>query len=85
MFHQYTILAERRDRLRTVLADAGIASAIYYPIPLHRQEVFFKEPPAQTLPAADEAAARVLSLPMYPELTDEQITLVCQTLLDAVQ
>lgn len=84
VFHQYTILADDRDRLREILRNAGIASAIHYPTPLHRQEIFRSGWADRTLPAAEKAAARVLSLPMYPELTEEQIALVCRTLLEAV-
>ncbi|MBE0596313.1 MAG: DegT/DnrJ/EryC1/StrS family aminotransferase [Desulfuromonadales bacterium] len=83
VFHQYTIRAERREAIQQALAAAGIASAIYYPIPLHRQEVYRDVFAASSFPVAEQAAASVLSLPMYPELTEAQIDRVCAALLEA--
>lgn len=83
VFHQYTLRAPRRADLQKTLSAAGIASAIYYPVPLHRQEVFAADCAGLSLPVAEQAAAEVLSLPMYPELTAEQIRLVCRTIADA--
>lgn len=76
VYHQYTVLADQRAGLQQALGAAGIASAIYYPIPLHRQEVF-REPCADLrLPVCEAVAERVLSLPIYPELQAEQIDTV---------
>lgn len=70
----YTIRAERRDELRDALSAAGIGTQVYYPIPLHLQPCFaglgYREGDA---PVSEEAAAEVLSLPIYPELTDAQV------------
>jgi dTDP-4-amino-4,6-dideoxygalactose transaminase len=55
------------------LSAAGIASAIYYPIPLHRQEVFAADCEGVTLPVAEQTAARCMSLPVFPEMTEEQV------------
>ena len=74
VFHQYVIRAPHRDQLRLHLADHGIASEIYYPLPLHLQ------PALKDLgyrlgdfPVSEAAAAQVLALPIYPELRrDEQ-------------
>lgn len=73
VYHQYTILSDQRERLQKALTEAGIASAIYYPIPLHRQEVFREVCRAVELPVSERTARRVLSLPIYPELTEEQV------------
>lgn len=81
VYHQYTILSERRDAIQNALAQEGIASAIYYPIPLHRQEVYRTECAGVSLPVTERYARQVLSLPMYPELTEAQIERVCQALL----
>ena len=64
---------ERREAIQAALAEAGIASAIYYPVPLHRQEVFARQCAGLTLPVSEKIAERVLSLPIYPELTVDQI------------
>ena len=73
VYHQYTIRSARRETIQQALAAADIASAVYYPVPLHRQEVYAAENAGMRLPVAEAAAEEVLSLPMYPELTQEQI------------
>lgn len=84
VFHQYTIRVHDRERVQKALAAEGIASAIYYPVPLHRQEVFISDCAGVALPETDQAAGEVLSLPMYPELAEEQIDRVCRTLLSVL-
>jgi len=84
VYHQYTILTDVRDAIQKALGDAGIASAVYYPIPLHRQEVYRELCAGSSFPVAEAVAERVLSLPMYPELTESQIDRVCEVLLGAV-
>ncbi len=74
IFHQYTLRVERRDVLQAHLKAKGIGSAIYYPIPLHRQPCFADLGyAAGSLPQSERAAAEVLSLPIFPELTQQQI------------
>jgi dTDP-4-amino-4,6-dideoxygalactose transaminase len=74
--NQYTIrVPGRRDALRSYLAERGIGTAVYYPLPLHRQECFRKFGPYPSLPVAERLAAEVLSIPVFPEMTlDEQDT-----------
>lgn len=78
VYHQYTLQSERRDALKLALAKAGIASAIYYPIPLHRQALYADQYASLSLPVSEAAAARVLSLPISPTLTDAQINRICE-------
>lgn len=74
VYHQYTIRAPRRDELRVCLKDQGIGTMIYYPLPLHLQKLYANLDLGEgTFPHAEQAAREVLSLPMYPELTGEQI------------
>jgi dTDP-4-amino-4,6-dideoxygalactose transaminase len=80
VYHQFTVRVKHRDAVRKALAEAGVASGVYYPIPLHRQPVYEKAFGGLQLPAAEAAAKEVLSLPIYPQLTDEQIRHVCGTL-----
>jgi dTDP-4-amino-4,6-dideoxygalactose transaminase len=80
IYHQFTVRIARRDEAKKALADAGIASGVYYPIPLHRQPVFEKAYGGLRLPASEAAAREVLSLPIYPQLTDEQLRRICETL-----
>lgn len=73
IFHQYTVRVERRDALRQHLEAAGIGSAVYYPTPLHLQPCFAHLGGRRgQLPVTEAASASVLSLPIYPELTDAQ-------------
>lgn len=73
VYNLYTIRTATRDGLRSHLEAAGIGSGIYYPVPLHLQECFASLAGAEgDLPESERAAREVLSLPVYPELTDEQ-------------
>jgi dTDP-4-amino-4,6-dideoxygalactose transaminase len=71
VYHQYVVRVADRDRARSALNEKGIAAAVHYPIPLHRQPAL-AESVAGVFTAADALADSVLSLPMFPELTDEQ-------------
>ena len=63
----------RRDALRSYLADKGIGSEIYYPVPMHRQECFssLSVDPA-TLPETERASSEILNLPIFPTLTESE-------------
>ncbi|UHA61545.1 DegT/DnrJ/EryC1/StrS family aminotransferase [Metabacillus litoralis] len=73
VFHQYTIRVEKRDELQKFLGEQGVSTMIYYPQPLHLQPVFkdlgYKE---GDFPITEKAAKEAISLPMFPELTEEQ-------------
>lgn len=74
IFNQYTIRTERRDELQAFLKERGIGSSIYYPLPLHLQPCFaYLGYKAGSCPESERAANEVLSLPIYPELTQGQL------------
>lgn len=74
VYHIYAIRTERRDDRLKALQAQGIGAGIHYPVPLHRQPAFLKQGYERvSLPVTEQAAREVLSLPLYPELTDEQI------------
>jgi dTDP-4-amino-4,6-dideoxygalactose transaminase len=73
VYHQYTLLCDKRDAVMKKLADNQVASAIYYPVPLHKQKVFADVCQNVRLPVTDDIASRCMSLPIYPELRDEQV------------
>jgi dTDP-4-amino-4,6-dideoxygalactose transaminase len=76
--HLFVVRHARRDALRAALAERGVATLIHYPIPLHLQPAFASGGGrAGDFPVAEEAARGVLSLPLYPELRDEQALSVC--------
>lgn len=84
VYHQYTLLCERRDALQQALSAAQIASAIYYPVPLHQQKVFAAEAAGQSFPVTESVARCCLSLPIYPELSDAAIDEVCAVIRQAL-
>lgn len=81
IYNQYTLLCEDRDGLMKHLQDKQIGCAVYYPLPLHIQECFTSLGySVGDLPVAEEAAKKVLSIPIYPELSDEQKLYVCEAI-----
>ncbi len=82
VFHQYTLLVDKnRDGLQEYLQEKGIASAIYYPVPLHLQEAYkaygFRE---GDFPVSEALSKKVLSLPMHTELTKETLSYIVETI-----
>jgi dTDP-4-amino-4,6-dideoxygalactose transaminase len=73
VYHQYTLLCDRRDEVMKALQENRIASAIYYPVPLHQQNVFKEECAGVSLPNTEKVAATCLSLPICSELDDQTI------------
>jgi dTDP-4-amino-4,6-dideoxygalactose transaminase len=77
VYHQYTIQCDRRDGLKAFLADRGVATAVYYPVPLHLQKCFAGLGGERgSLPVTERACDRVLSLPCHPMLSDEDLETV---------
>lgn len=85
IYNQYTIRVPDRDHVREQLTAAGIGTEIYYPVPMHLQKCFASlgHKPGD-FPEAERAAAESLSIPIYPELTDDQITHVAATIREAL-
>lgn len=85
VFHQYTILTEQREKLMQRLSERQIASAVYYPVPLHRQKAFGSEFASVQLPVTERVSQQCLSLPIYPEMTESQIDQVTEAIGSALQ
>lgn len=83
IYHQYVIRTPRRDELLAHLKACDIGCAVYYPLPLHQQECFTSlDYHAGDFPEAERAAREVLALPVYPELTREQISFVVTSIAE---
>lgn len=83
VYHLFPVRVADRDGVRAELARCGIQTGVHYPVPCHRQ------PPLQRfadrpLPVAEQAAGQLLSLPMFPHLTDGQVNYVCEALDDVL-
>ena len=74
-YHLYVVRHPRRDALMTALRQAGIGCEIHYPAPAYAQPVYRRLAPAHA-PHTDDAARQVLSLPLFPELTDDEVAAV---------
>ena len=80
VYHLYVIRTPRRDRMLAHLKSKGIDAGIHYPIPVHRQPAYLKQGYGDvSLPITERVAGEIISLPMFPELTPEQIEYVAQT------
>jgi len=81
IYHQYSILTDDRDGLRAALAEQGIGTGIYYPVPLHRQPCFadlgYRE---GDCPVSESCAQRIVSLPVHPKLLAEDIARVANAI-----
>ncbi len=86
VFHQYTIKQSSRDGLRSALEAAGIGSGIYYPKSLHQLPVFQDHiTEGYSAPVAEEVSSEVLSLPVHPGLSEEDIEKIINTVKDFIQ
>lgn len=81
IYHLLVVRSLERDRLKDVLTTAGIGCGVYYPLPLHLQNVYFHLGYREgDLPEAEAASRETLALPLYPELKEEDIKKVCATI-----
>ena len=80
-YHQYVIRVKDRDKIINFLKERGIGTGINYPVPLHLQPAYsylgYKE---GDFPVAEKAVKEILSIPMYPEMTEEQVRYVCDAI-----
>jgi UDP-2-acetamido-2-deoxy-ribo-hexuluronate aminotransferase len=76
IFHQYSIRVKKRDEMQKYLAEQGIPSMIYYPVPLHMQKAYTYNYKKGDFPVTEEITKDIISLPMHTELSDEQINYI---------
>ena len=77
VYHQIVIKHEKRDDIRKELTDNDIGSAIYYETPIHKQPIYQEYGLEYTLPMSEIFSKKIMSLPSYPQLTDEQVLEIC--------
>jgi len=81
VYHQYVIAARERDKVKEALAQEGIMTGIHYPIPLHLQKAYqYLGYSKGSFPVAERLSARILSLPIFPELTDRLVYRIASSL-----
>lgn len=81
IYNQYVIRTKDRDGVKKSLAEAGVGSAVYYPVPLHLQECFaYLGHKPGDFPISEQACHEVLALPIYPELREDEIRYVAEQL-----
>jgi dTDP-4-amino-4,6-dideoxygalactose transaminase len=85
VYHQYTIRSPRRDVIQKALGAAHIGSMIYYPVPLHQQEVYAELCRGVSLPVTEAVAREVISLPIFPQMTIDQVDQVCDAVSAALE
>ena len=85
IYHIYVVRVADRDRVQAALRERGIATQVHYPVPVHLQEAYqdLGYTPG-SLPHTEQAAAEILSLPLYPELTDDEVQYVAAALREIV-
>jgi dTDP-4-amino-4,6-dideoxygalactose transaminase len=84
VYHLFVVRVARRDSVRAALARRGIQTGVHYPVPCHRQPPL-RQLAERPLPVAERAAGEVLSLPMFPHMTDRQVDYVCESLAEALR
>ena len=84
VFHQYTIriLNDHRDDVQKFMKDKGIDTRVFYPVPIHRQEFYSA---GETYPETEKAAAEVLSLPVHPALSQEDLVYIVKSLKESIK
>ena len=82
--HQFVVQVDDRDEVRAELADRGVDSAVHYPVPCHRQPAYTEFAPG-SLPIAERAAGRIVSLPLFPHISEPQVEHVTASLNAAVR
>ncbi|HEY2090567.1 MAG TPA: DegT/DnrJ/EryC1/StrS family aminotransferase [Thermoanaerobaculia bacterium] len=77
VYHQYVLRTDRREAFRRFMDDRGIDTAILYPVPVHRQPAYLSR---VSLPLTESLAGEIVSVPVFPELTDPEVARICDAL-----
>ena len=77
VFHLYVVLVPNPQKLHEHLKSRGISTAFHYPVPLHKQKAYARQAVKESYPVAEKCADMLLTLPLFPEITERQIARVC--------
>src|SRR5262249_44051180 len=84
VYHLFVAYVDERDKVRDKLAEFGVQTAVHYPIPVHRQAAFqHLGYAAGSLPHTERACERVLSMPLFPEMSADQVEYAAKCLVKA--
>jgi dTDP-4-amino-4,6-dideoxygalactose transaminase len=84
VWHLYVVRHPRRDALRSALERRGVGTLVHYPVPLHLMKAFPGTGRAGDFPVAERACGEILSLPLYPEMSDQAARQVASAVREAV-
>ncbi len=84
VYHLYVVQVPERDTVLAALHDAGIGAGVHYPTPIHLQPAWVASRPSMSLPVAEQLAGRILSLPLFPSMSAEQVEQTVEALHQAV-
>ena len=85
VYHLYVVRAARRDELLSFLRDKGIGASIHYPVPVHLQPAYKNSYACDKLPQTEQIAKEIISLPIYPQLSESDVQNIIRTILDFAQ
>ena len=87
VFHLYVVRSASRDRLKAYLLKKGVGTAVHYPVPVHLQPAYtdLRFLSGSGIEQTENACREILSLPMYPELSEDQVAKVCGALADVTR
>ncbi len=80
VYHQYTIKTSKRDELAKFLSKEGIGNKVYYPVPIYKQEPYKSMGYNETLPVVENISSKVLSIPVHPSITDENVDYIISSI-----
>ena len=80
VYHQFVIRTKNRDDLQRYLRQKGISTGIHYPLPLHKQPAYISEYGNEKFPVTEILTKEILSLPIYPELSESQIEYISENI-----
>ena len=86
VYHLYVVRIKQRKKMIDYLQSKGISSGIHYPIPIHLQKAYkFMRLKKGSFPESEKAANEILSLPIYPEISNAQVKYVCSKIKDFIK